>query len=105
MSRLSCLKSSRRSLTTERMQAWMGYNPKLWTEVGVRSVAYPSGLLRTVAAEKPSDEGTPALSIVVPRGPARPLRVPGRALDPPAHHQRHRVHLRDGTAAHQEDQR
>jgi Transposase, Mutator family len=39
-----------------------------------------------------------------PGGAAHPLRVPGRALDPPGDHQRHRVHLRHRPAADQEDQ-
>jgi hypothetical protein len=39
------------------------------------------------------------------RRPTRPLRLPGRALDPPADYQRDRVHLRHRPTAHAEDER
>lgn len=38
------------------------------------------------------------------RGAARPLRLPGGALDPPPEHERHRIHLRHRPVADQEGQ-
>ena len=40
-----------------------------------------------------------------PRGAARLLRLSGRALGSHPHDQPHRVHVRDGAAAHEQDQR